>query len=245
MIKIGTCGFTYKHFKYFNVLEVQETFYDFVSEEKMKKWRDLSAQNNVELTIKANQIITHTYNKITYKRMQNKIGDINNYGFFKNTKEVLHALEITLNEAKFLGSRIIIFQSPSSFKPTEENIRNLKDFFSILDKNYIYGWEPRGEWYQKIEILSKIFSEINAIHVVDPFRNKPLDSSMIRYYRLHGIGKGEVNYKYKYTDEDLNKLKEYVLNDKNIKSFYILFNNIYSFEDALRFKDMINKVLIR
>ncbi|MEM3209017.1 MAG: DUF72 domain-containing protein, partial [Saccharolobus sp.] len=26
MIKIGTCGFTLKHFKYFNVIEIQETF---------------------------------------------------------------------------------------------------------------------------------------------------------------------------------------------------------------------------
>ncbi|WP_338600825.1 DUF72 domain-containing protein [Sulfolobus tengchongensis] len=239
MIKIGTCGFTYKHFNYFNVLEVQETFYDFLSEEKMAKLKDLSTKNNVELTIKANQIITHSYNKFTYRRAKNKFGNVENYGYFKPTKEVMEALEITLNEARFLGSRIIIFQSPASFRPTEENIKNLKDFFRTLDKSFIYGWEPRGEWYSDLETLSKIFDEIRAIHVVDPFKNKPLDKLQIKYYRLHGLGEEEVNYRYKYTDDDLKRLKEYVLSE-NKDIIYVLFNNIYSFEDALKFKSILS-----
>ncbi|MEM0263383.1 MAG: DUF72 domain-containing protein [Saccharolobus sp.] len=241
MIKIGTCGFTLKHFKHFNVIEIQETFYNFVSEEKIRKWRDLSIKNNVELTIKANQIITHPYNKNTYKRLKNLIGNPDNYGLFKPTKEVEKALEIVINEARELGSKIIIFQSPPSFKPTPENIINLKNFLSILDKNYIYGWEPRGEWYLNSNILTEIFEEFNLIHIVDPFRHFPLSSINTRYYRLHGIGKGEVNYKYKYKDADLEKLKEYIeQNDKNMKNVYVLFNNVYSFDDAIRFKSIMS-----
>ncbi|MEM3269871.1 MAG: DUF72 domain-containing protein, partial [Saccharolobus sp.] len=76
---------------------------------------------------------------------------------------------------------------------------------------------------------------------VDPFRHFPLSSINTRYYRLHGIGKGEVNYKYKYKDADLEKLKEYIeQNDKNMKNVYVLFNNVYSFDDAIRFKSIMS-----
>ncbi|AKA73756.1 DUF72 domain-containing protein [Saccharolobus solfataricus] len=238
MIKIGTCGFTRKHFNYFDVLEVQETFYNFLSEERLNKLKELSIRNKVELTIKANQIITHEYNRITYKRFKKIIGDVKNYGYFRPTKEVMQALEITLNEAKFLNSRIIIFQTPPSFAPNNENIKNLKDFFSILDKSFIYGWEPRGEWNQNHEVLLKIFSQIDVIHVVDPFKNKSVDDKQIRYFRLHGLGSSEVNYRYKYTKADLEKLKEYVLSERK-ELIYVLFNNVYSFDDALSFKRMI------
>ncbi|BFH73187.1 DUF72 domain-containing protein [Sulfurisphaera javensis] len=233
MIKIGTCGFTYKHFNYFDVVEVQQTFYDVVSEETLNKWRKQG--KNIEFTIKALQVITHEYNRTTYKKMKSDFGNKENFGFFKPTKEVFEAYEVTLKEAKILNAKVIIFQTPSSFLPTEENVKNLKNFFSSTDPSFIYGWEPRGEEWYKGDLLSKIFSELNIIHVVDPFRHISLTKK--KYYRLHGIGKGEVNYSYKYTDEDLKKLAEIVMQEK--EDVYVLFNNIYSFDDALRFKKLI------
>ncbi|MCS7369608.1 MAG: DUF72 domain-containing protein, partial [archaeon GBS-70-058] len=61
------------------------------------------------------------------------------------------------------------------------------------------------------------------------------------YFRLHGIGGGEVNYRYKYTDEDLSKLKDMIM-DYNVQGayeFYVMFNNVYMVEDALKFKSLI------
>jgi uncharacterized protein YecE (DUF72 family) len=229
VIKVGTCGFTYKHFEYFEALEVQQTFYDVVGETTLKNWKK-RAGDRVEFTVKALQVITHEYNKVTYKRMKKFKGNENNFGFFKHTEEVIKAYEITLNEAKTLGSKVIVFQTPSSFKPTEENINNLKQFFSSVEKGIIYAWEPRGDEWYKMDLKS-LFDELGIIHVVDPFRHSSVTKD--KYYRLHGIGGGEVNYSYKYTDDDLKKLAEIVLKDENV---YVMFNNIYSFEDALRFK---------
>lgn len=239
MIKVGTCGFTSKHFKYFNVLEVQQTFYDFVGETTLKRWAEQAKENNAELTIKANQIITHEFNSSTYKRMKQKIGNPENYGSFRLTKEVEEAWEITKEEAQQLNAKIIIFQTPSSFRPTNDNINNLKSFFnSIKSSSFIYAWEPRGEeWYtdEGKGIIRSLIEELGIVHVVDPFRHETLSKGLV-YYRLHGIGKGEVNYKYKYTDEDLRLLLQKI---KKGKVNYVLFNNIYSFEDALRFKSLI------
>lgn len=241
MIKVGTCGFTTKHFNYFDVLEVQQTFYDFVGEKSLKNWGSLAREKNVELTIKANQIITHPFNVATYKRMRHKIGNQENYGNFRLTKEVEEAWEITAEEARKLNAKVIVFQSPSSFKPTEENIQNLFNFFtSIRSNEFILAWEPRGEeWYSPKgkEVIKRLVEELGIIHVVDPFRHETLSEGIV-YYRLHGIGKGEVNYRYKYTDQDLKTLASKV-NKENNKITYVLFNNIYSFEDALRFKSLV------
>lgn len=239
VLKVGTCGFTYKHFKYFDALEVQQTFYDIVSEETLKRWKEKS-ENKVEFTVKALQIITHEYNNTTYKRMRYKIGNIENYGSFRSTREVREAYEITIREAKVLGAKVIVFQTPASFRPEENNIRNLIDFFSTTDKSFIYGWEPRGEEWYKGDVLKKIFSELDIIHVVDPFRHTSLSS--LKYYRLHGIGKGEVNYSYKYTNEDLMKLANIVKSEKDV---YVMFNNINSFNDALKFKNLLRELNVQ
>jgi len=63
----------------------------------------------------------------------------------------------------------------------------------------------------------------------------------ITYFRLHGIGGEEVNYKYKYTDQDLQKLKSIVEKClEKSKVVYVLFNNIYMLQDAQRFKQVIS-----
>ncbi|EWG08263.1 MAG: hypothetical protein ASUL_01380 [Candidatus Aramenus sulfurataquae] len=229
-MKVGVCSVSRKYAQIFDVLEVQKTFYDEVSQEELKRWRGYS--DKVEYTIKALQVITHTYNSNFAKMKRFKLEDKANAGGFKLNKDTERALEVTLEEAKVLGSRIIVFQTPPSFAPTRENVENIRQFFSVIDRNFIYGWEPRGEWYANVDLLLEVLRDIKVIHVVDPFRHNPIYGE-VKYFRLHGIGRGEVNYKYDYTDEDLYKLKEKV-DEKS----YVLFNNVYSVKNALRFKEI-------
>jgi len=57
---------------------------------------------------------------------------------------------------------------------------------------------------------------------------------------LHGIGGGEVNYSYKYTDEDLAKLRQMVVEESEGRdACYVLFNNVSMADDALRFKKLL------
>ncbi len=229
-MKVGVCSVSRKYAQLFDVLEVQKTFYDEVSEEELKRWRSYS--DKVEYTVKALQVITHTYNSNFAKMKNFKLEDKENAGGFKLNKDTERALEATLREAKVLGSKIIVFQSPPSFAPSKENVENIKQFFSVVDRNFIYGWEPRGEWYANEELLLDVLREAKVIHVVDPFRHAPLYGEF-KYFRLHGIGGREVNYKYDYTDDDLRKLREKV-DEKS----YVLFNNVYSVKNALRFKEI-------
>jgi uncharacterized protein YecE (DUF72 family) len=76
---------------------------------------------------------------------------------------------------------------------------------------------------------------------VDPFRHKPALVKDVVYFRLHGIGPGEVNYNYKYTDADLKRLLGLVRGyEKTAREVYLMFNNISMGDDALCFKQILN-----
>jgi len=229
MVKVGCCGFPVsqeEYFKKFSIVEIQQTFYQIPEEKTALKWRE-RAFSNFEFTLKAWQLITHPANSPTYRRLKLKIKEEKNYGFFKPTEEVFSAWEETEKVASILKARVIVFQSPSSFRPEKENIENMKEFFrNIKRKNYIFCWEPRGDWEEGL--IRKICEELNLVHCVDPFKNKALFGE-IRYFRLHG----KTGYNYRYSDEELNYLKEKI--EKGIPT-YVMFNNVYMFEDALRFK---------
>ena len=228
-MKIGLCGFPKsrkKIYEEFDVVEIQKSFYTPISEETGKRYRK-EAPQNFEFSVKALQVITHPHNSPTYRRYKGDIPINENVGFFKNTKEVFDGWEITRKFAKALDAKVIVFQCPSKFKENDENIKNMYGFFESIEREFIFGWEPRGKWSE--ETIKKICEDLNLIHVVDPFKNNKLHGDFA-YYRLHGIG----GYKYKYSDDDLRKLAEIVE-----KNDYVLFNNVYMYDDAKRFKEIV------
>jgi uncharacterized protein YecE (DUF72 family) len=233
VIKIGCCGFPRKkalYFRNFDVVEIQRTFYQLPEKRTALKWRD-EKPCGFEYTLKAWQLITHPPSSPTYRRLKTIVENKENYGFFKATDEVLSAWKNTSEIADILGVKIIVFQTPISFKPEEKNIKNVKRFFKNIDrKDFIFCFEPRGDWDNKL--IEKVCRELDLVHCVDPFRNKPVYGK-INYFRIHGIN----GYNYKYTQKDLEFLKR-IINEIS-KPTYVMFNNVYMYEDALEFKNKI------
>ncbi|MFQ6032537.1 MAG: DUF72 domain-containing protein, partial [Candidatus Zixiibacteriota bacterium] len=207
-IKIGCCGFPVakdKYYKNFEVVEIQQTFYQPPEEKTILKWRE-QAPDNFEFTLKAWQLITHQPSSPTYRRLKLKIPESKkkNYGFFKPSDEVWEGWEKTEKIASVLQSRIIVFQCPPSFEPNPANKRNLEKFFkSIKRKDYLLVWEPRGRWRR--QEVSNLCDKLDLIPCVDPFKEEPLPRK-IGYFRLHG----KTGYRYKYTDSDLEELTKMV-----------------------------------
>lgn len=232
-IKIGCCGFPtgrQKYYKDFGVVEIQKSFYQMPHEKIAEKWRR-AAPEDFEFTLKAWQLITHEPSSPTYRKLTLDIPETTkkNYGFFKPTAEVFKAWEKTEEIAQVLGVKIIVFQCPKSFTDTGENKKNMQKFFkSVPKKRYIFAWEVRGNW--KEDVIKNLCRELDLVHCVDPFKSKPLYGK-IRYFRLHGKG----GYKYKYSDKDLKELINFVRKDSPT---YFMFNNVYMFEDAKKFKKL-------
>ncbi|MCS7122958.1 MAG: DUF72 domain-containing protein [Candidatus Aenigmarchaeota archaeon] len=234
MIKIGCCGFPVNKKKYFEnllLVELQSIFYNIPTKiETVEKWRK-EAPKKFEFSLKASQVITHEISSSTYKRMKNKFGNTKNYGHFKNTREVFEAWEKTKKVAKILKSKIVVFQCPPSFKESSKNIENIKNFFnSIESKNFTFAVELRSEWKEKT--VEKICSELNLVHCIDPFKQKPVYGNL-NYFRLHG--KNGYNLKYNYIESDLKELLNFCDKGEN----YVLFNNLNMFSNALHFKSLL------
>ncbi|MEM1525890.1 MAG: DUF72 domain-containing protein [Ignisphaera sp.] len=242
VVYVGCCGFCVTRSKYylsFNVVELQETFYDLPDIDKLKRYR-LEAPQHFVFAIKAWQGITHPLDLPTWKKAK-FVPDkslSNRYGFLRPTNEVFKAWERIVEAAKTLNARVVVVQTPPSFNYNEENYRNAIEFFSTIDAgDLVVGWEPRGTWIQNLDKVTDIVSRFkNVIHVVDPLKFLPAVDKSIAYFRLHGLGPGNVNYRYRYTDKDLENLCNVVSNIfKEKKDVYILFNNIYMAQDAARF----------
>jgi uncharacterized protein YecE (DUF72 family) len=261
MITVGCCGFPVgkqKYFKKFHAVELQSTFYDFVRETTLRKWR-AEAPVDFEFIIKVPQFITHPATSPTYRRVKRR-EDMNprHLGNFQPTKEVFSCFEKTLEYAELLKARILSVQSPPSFSPDRQNIKNMEKFFKKIErKGLILGWESRGKWQP--EQVHDVCAELDLIDVVDPFIRdsvhpvkKPWPQDVaeksecttlrtrsefsnglhgtIFYYRLHG-GKG---YRRKFEKKELENLYKKIKD----KSGYAMFNNISMFEDAQKFKKM-------
>lgn len=231
-IKVGCCGFVVsqqKYFRLFKLIEIQSTFYQLPQLKTAEKWR-ASAPQGFEFTMKAWQLITHEPTSPTYRRLREQIdpAKFHHYGRFRVTDEVLGAWHRTAMFARTLGTCIIVFQCPASFRPTNENAANMRGFFSEIDRQgFRFAWEPRGNWPQ--ELIRRLCEELQLIHCVDPFKNEQQFGDL-RYFRLHGI----TGYAYQYTDEDLLQLKRW----GEEKPTYLLFNNNWMKEDALRFLEL-------
>lgn len=238
MIKIGCCGFPSgmkKYFERFKLVEVQKTFYAPPKKETAEKWRS-QAPEDFEFTLKAWQLITHEPRSPTYKKAGIKIEKDRekNYGFFRDTEEVFEAWEVTRSIAKALKSRIVVFQCPSSFKENDENIENMRNFFNSIERDFVFAWEPRGNW--SLETIAKVCKELDLIHCIDPIVSELAIKAKLAYFRLHGRGKKK--YYYDYTKDDFVILFKKI-EESEAEEIYCLFNNVYMEKNALEFAELI------
>ncbi len=242
-VKVGTCGWGVRggkqaYYEAFGVIELQDTFYKLPQPETVKRWRD-EAPPDFEINVKAWQAVTHPSTSPTWRQGRLPEGDPEHIGLLQPTEENLKAWAQTAEVAKTLQSKVLVVQTPPKFESTRENVKNVRTFFSTVKRPCAVGWETRGPWAD--DVVKKLCEDLNLIHIVDPFRHKPATVSDIVYFRLHGIGPGEVNYKYKYTDDDLRRLQWFVkMYEKAARDVYVMFNNISMGEDAVRFKQTLS-----
>jgi len=245
-VYVGCCGFTItrkRYYELFDVVELQETFYNPPDKFKLRKFREEAPEAFI-FAMKAWQAITHNPSSPTWRKSKFKVpeGVREFYGDLRPTKENFEAWELIRDAAKELNAKVIVIQTPPSFNFNDTNFRNAREFLSTISRcEFIIGWEVRGDWRTHRSELAEIINmSPNIIHITDPFKEMPVVIKPVTYFRLHGIGKGEVNYRYKYTEDDLRKLLKIVseLSGKSTE-VYVLFNNIFMKDDALRFKELL------
>lgn len=241
MLKVGCCGWAVKggmaaYFNEFPLIELQNTFYRLPSLSTATRWREL-APADFEFSLKSWQAITHPVTSPTWRRAGVRVEPekAERYGYLRPTSENFEAWEKTLEVASALRARVVVVQLPPSMDASSENLNNMKEFFSTIDRRgVVIAVEFRHDSWRP-EVVRKACRELDLIHVVDPFKCETAtrDAEVI-YYRLHGLGKRM--YVYDYSDEELTKLwrswvKPLVSEGKQV---YVLFNNIAMAKNAKR-----------
>ena len=233
-----------RYYNEYRTVELQNTFYDLPSLEYADKLRE-EAPEDFHWNMKAWQALTHPPTSPTWRRARRRPqGEPSNIGLLRPTRENLEAWKAVREFAERLAARVVVLQTPPSLKPGEEQAKWIDKFFEMIrgDYSFAVGWEPRGGWNSEPELLRRLVCRHNIIHIVDPLRWDPVtcNGQRILYFRLHGRGGREVNYRYRYTDEDLEELARRVaglLEQNNpIERVYVMFNNVYMAEDSRRFR---------
>jgi uncharacterized protein YecE (DUF72 family) len=237
-VKIGTCGFGRTKEEYVEMLstvEIQHTFYQPPQIKTLERWREIVSAD-FEFTLKAWQLITHESKSPTYKRLKKKLTEeeLADAGYFKPTAIVKEAWETTRACAEALKAKTILFQCPASLKPSDENIANIKTFFSGIERGDLnFCWEPRGkDWTD--EIVREICEEFDLGHTVDPFVRNTVTPERV-YFRLHGRG----GWRYKYEEGELEELAS-MLPDEGTP--YVFFNNREMLADAMVFEKIVKEM---
>jgi len=235
-VRIGCCGFPVaraKYYEMFDVVEVQQTFYEPPRVETVRRWRE-EAPAGFEFSLKAWQLITHEARSPTYRRLKTHLGhkERAEAGAFRWSGVVRMAWDRTREVAQALGARMIVFQCPASFAPTAENKDRVRRFFQNVDRRgLVCIWEPRGKW-RPAEIKA-LCDELDLVHCVDPFTAETTTTGL-RYWRLHGIG----GYRHRYSDQELQDLRAKA---SGRRQTWCLFNNLGMWEDARRFATLFKR----
>jgi uncharacterized protein YecE (DUF72 family) len=235
VLQVGTCGFRStksEYARHLSCVEIQQTFYQPPMIKTLERWRS-DMPDDFEFTLKAWQLITHESRSPTYKRLRRKLTEreANDSGGFRSTPIVTEAWETTLQCAKALRSRTVLFQCPASYGPTKPNLKVFEKFFQKADRAGLnFCWEPRGPAWTD-EIVKSLCRDLDLWHVVDPFARATVTPEKC-YFRLHG----RVRWRYTYEDDELEELAGMIPADRLA---YVFFNNITMIEDATRFRQIL------
>ena len=225
MIRVGCCGFSTsmkKYFENFGLVELNSTFYRYPRERTVEGWRD-KAPKSFEFTVKAHHDISHKAK-------------------LKVEETSLQASERMKRICKALNSKVLLIQTPGSFRP--DRLGDAEKFFGAVNREgLVLVWETRGPTWETAEVrnrLGQVLERLDVTHVTDPFRVVPAYTGEFAYFRLHGLG--ERMYYYQYSDSELRRLKELISQyEKEGKEVYVLFNNLSMSEDGARFMEYLSK----
>lgn len=239
-ILVGCCGLPVRREKYFEVfkaVELQNTFYRLVKEESLRKLRESAPEAFISL--KAPMGITHRwpspiYRKSSYPKDSSYLYQL---GAFRDTEAVHSLTETLLKWLEAAGANAVLFQTPASFKQSEENLSRAVEYFREFREKLrerglkvIVAWEPRG-W---TPLFWDLLDALGVVLAGDPeeIGYPPGD---IAYLRLHGRVEGR-GYGREYTEEEIRRIVE---NLYPFQKSYIFFNNVHMLKDARKALEVI------
>jgi len=241
-IRIGTSGYHYRHWRgnfypagiptsamlpyylrYFDTLELNNTFYRLPTLSALKAWRDAVPENFI-FAVKASRFLTHN----------------------KKLKDPENALENLLPRVETLGKKLgpILFQLPPKWRI---NLERLEDFLAALPPKHRYAFEFREtSWINEpvMELLRK-YRTAFCIYEIAGYRSPLHVTTDFAYVRLHGPTANK--YAGSYTDHQIEEWAAWIDGRQTqLRAIYFYFDNDqagYAAQNALTLKRVVARRL--
>jgi uncharacterized protein YecE (DUF72 family) len=241
MIKIGTSGWNYDHWKgeyyseqisdehllshyekTFDTVEVNATFYSLPEKKTVEKWCDTVA-DDFTFSVKASRYITHM------KKLKDPEEPLNNF------------FEVADSFGNQLGP--VLFQLPPNWNVNPER---LSHFLQELPDEYssVFEFRDRSWHCEEVYDLLKEHNASLCFYDLEKMGSPEVQTASHLYVRMHGPL--EEAYKGSYSDDTLADLAKKLMNwSEQGKPVYCYFNNddeAHAPENAKRLKELLNEV---
>jgi len=185
MIRVGCAGYPVGRDRYWRTLSFVETDTGkgMPRLETLAAWRaDIPASG--EAALQALRTITHGPEDRGFPASMRKLPKNRQAmcGSFRESLEVHEAWMATKAAAEALGAKIVVFETPASFQPGSDRLRDMNRFFKGAARGkLIFVWHPRGVEWGSLE--DKVCAELGLIRAFDPLRQAPPRKGAFLYMR--------------------------------------------------------------
>ncbi len=226
-IHIGCSGFPINRAGYFGTLasvEIRSSFIRLPRLDTARRWRQ-EAPRGFIFSLQATSGITHPSPGVPGS------------GFFRRSAAVSECWSRTAEVADALKANFVLFETPASFYPNADHLRDMYAFFKGVGRGrFLFAWQPHGKW--EAALVRKICGDLRLIHAVDPLAVKP-EAGSVRYFRMSGAGPGRPSWRgHGYSDGELRELRGLC----EEKASFVFFLNADMWKDARRFQAMTNPI---
>lgn len=195
MLFTGCSGFPVARSRYFAELpavEVSDTFEKLPRLATVEKWR-AEAPKDFAFCVRAWQAVTHTAESASFEAITKTIPPKRRaaYGHFRPSPEVGLAWESTRAVALSLSARFVLFETPPSFYPDANHLRDMYGFFKAIRRDKLaLAWQPKGSWDDPM--IERVCKDLGLVHAHDPLaRAEKSNRATVNYFRLRDLPPGD------------------------------------------------------
>jgi len=196
MLKVGCAGFPVGRDRYWRGLQFVEalTGEHMPRPETLADWR-ADAPVGAEFAVQAFRFITHGPQDRGFPPAGRKLTPSRRgfCGGFRDSLEVHEAWLSTRAAAEVLGARAVIFETPESFQPGPDRLRDFYRFFKALPRGrWTCVWSPRGAAWEP-ELKDRVCADLGLVRAFDPLRERPPERGAFLYLRPRGPRGGRLS----------------------------------------------------
>lgn len=230
-LKIGCAGFPIGRDRYWRSLSFVEARTGEIMPRPatLAEWR-ASAPSVAEFAVQAYRAITHGREDRGFPPAAKKLAPAaqRQCGGFRDSLEVHEAWMSTKAAAEALGATVVVFETPASFQPGPDRLRDMYRFFKVLARGrFTCVWHPRGPSWGGT-LVDKVCGELGLIRAFDPLKERAPERGAFRYLRPQGPRMGALSV------DNLTTIREAARG----KPSYLVFSHRDGFRDAERLLDV-------